>query len=239
MRGRQCDYIRTAGTSLFDGGYSLETTRRQHLRRHRGYLSRQGKHIIHIITSDGGVLHVCTCKFFVSPVDLLPGTKKRKHEDQLTLYAANAGDARIVLGHRGRAKRLTKDHRPDDPEEVARIEKAGGFMFKGRVVGVLAITRSLGDHCMKTYVVAEPYCSETTIQLDQRDDGNASGRSAPPPSFLICACDGLWDVFEDQEAVDFCLKYYEHEKENIAEHLVNEAIRKGSTDNVTAVVAWL
>jgi protein phosphatase len=64
-----------------------------------------------------------------------------------TVHAANAGDARIVLGHNhGEAFRLTKDHRTDDPEEVRRIESTGGFMFKGRVLGVLAVTRSLGDH---------------------------------------------------------------------------------------------
>jgi serine/threonine protein phosphatase PrpC len=145
------------------------------------------------------------------------------------LYAANAGDARIVLGHQGRATRLTKDHRPDDPEEVSRIEKTGGFMFKGRVLGVLAITRSLGDHCMKSYVIAEPFCSETSIQLLEQQK---------IPSFVICACDGLWDVFQDQEAVDFVLKY-EHCGPEVAEHLINEAIRKGSTDNVSCVVAWL
>ena len=131
------------------------------------------------------------------------------------------------MGHQGTARRLTKDHRPDDPEEVARIEKAGGFMFKGRVVGVLAITRSLGDHCMKTYVVAEPHCSETTIELEPTNS-----------SFIICACDGMWDVFQDQEAVDFVLKYHEDRK-NVAEYLVNEAIRRGSTDNISVIVAWL
>ncbi len=153
--------------------------------------------------------------------------QKPKFENKLTLYCANAGDARIVLGHHGNAMRLTKDHRPDDPDEVARIEKAGGFMFKGRVVGVLAITRSLGDHCMKSYVVAEPYCSETCVELERKN-----------PSFIICACDGMWDVFQDQEAVDFVFKY-QHERENIAHHLVNEAIRRGSTDNISVVVAWL
>lgn len=63
-----------------------------------------------------------------------------------TIYAANAGDARIVLGHSGKAHRMTKDHRTDDTEEVRRIEQSGGFLFKGRVLGVLAVTRSLGDH---------------------------------------------------------------------------------------------
>lgn len=72
---------------------------------------------------------------------------KREGETRWTVHSANAGDARIVLGHnRGEAFRLTRDHRTDDPEEVQRIEGSGGFMFKGRVLGVLAVTRSLGDH---------------------------------------------------------------------------------------------
>jgi serine/threonine protein phosphatase PrpC len=66
--------------------------------------------------------------------------------DTWTIYTANAGDARIVLGHGGDAYRLTKDHKTDDPDEVRRIEQSGGFMFKGRVLGILAVTRSLGDH---------------------------------------------------------------------------------------------
>ena len=162
------------------------------------------------------------------------------------------------MGHEGKATRLTKDHRPDDPDEITRIEQAGGFLFKGRVVGVLAITRSLGDHCMKSFVIAEPYCSETSITLfdadhvsdgkeeEDHDDGARNAMNNVhderpehfQPSFVICACDGLWDVFEDQEAVDFVHKYG-HEREIIAEHLVNEAMRKGSTDNISVMVAWL
>jgi serine/threonine protein phosphatase PrpC len=161
---------------------------------------------------------------------------------RLTLNTANAGDARIVLGYRGLATRLTKDHRTDDPDEVQRIETAGGFMFKGRVLGVLAVTRSLGDHCMKDYVIAQPFLRETTIELWEPGDGDGdnatSGSSEEDPSFLILACDGLWDVMEDQQAVDFVLKY-ENDKANISKHLINEALRRGTTDNVTVVVAWL
>ena len=50
--------------------------------------------------------------------------------------------------------------------------------------------------------------------------------------------DGLWDVFQDQDAVDFVLKY-QNDKENISKHLIAEALNRGSTDNVTVVVAWL
>jgi serine/threonine protein phosphatase PrpC len=152
----------------------------------------------------------------------------------LTLYTANAGDARIVLGHDGLATRLTQDHRTDDPEEVERIEKAGGFMFKGRVVGVLAVTRSLGDHCMKEYVIAKPYVRETCIDLPPHDDTT----STSTPSFVILACDGLWDVLDDQHAVDFVLGYKGY-KADVSKLLINEALRRGTTDNVTVVVAWL
>lgn len=74
---------------------------------------------------------------------------------------------------------MTHDHRTDDPEEVRRIEQAGGFLFKGRVVGVLAVTRSLGDHCMKDFVIAKPFVRELTIQLPEKEGDS--------PSFLILA----------------------------------------------------
>ena len=63
-------------------------------------------------------------------------------------------------------------------------------------------------------------------------------RVAKGDQFVIVACDGLWDVIQDQQAVDFVLKYQE-DKENISQHLINEALRRGSTDNITVVVAWL
>lgn len=119
-------------------------------------------------------------------------TQKHPEEGDLrTLYAANAGDARIVLGHQGQAQRLTQDHKPDDPTEIGRIEKAGGFMFKQRVVGVLAVTRSLGDHCMKDFVIAKPYCSELTIRLEHNSSSSLTSEEKKEgeslPSFLILA----------------------------------------------------
>ena len=50
---------------------------------------------------------------------------------------------------RTKAVRITHDHKSTDPKEVARIENAGGIMIRGRVLGVLAVARSLGDHGLK------------------------------------------------------------------------------------------
>lgn len=52
------------------------------------------------------------------------------------------------------------------------------------------------------------------------------------------ACDGLWDVIQDQEAVYFVLERLA-EKELVAKYLVEEALRRGSTDNITVSVAFL
>jgi len=51
--------------------------------------------------------------------------------------------------------------------------------------------------------------------------------------------DGLWDVLEDQQAVDMVWRHGTHDPQNVAKHLVKEALARGSTDNISVVVAWL
>lgn len=86
-----------------------------------------------------------------------------------TLYVANVGDSRAVLvstrhpDHDGTdmpesgyiATRLTFDHRAEDPEEQQRIKVAGGFVTRNRVLGILAVSRSFGDHGMKDFVIGK------------------------------------------------------------------------------------
>lgn len=97
------------------------------------------------------------------------------------LYCANAGDARGVLCRAGKAVRLTYDHKGSDRQEAKRITDAGGFVMSGRVNGVLAVTRSLGDSSMKDFVVGAPYTTET--ELCEEDE------------CLILACDGVSCIF--------------------------------------------
>jgi serine/threonine protein phosphatase PrpC len=173
---------------------------------------------------------------------------KEDGEVSRTLYVANAGDSRAVIAERNdsdinvigsgegfdrvvscNAHRLSFDHRPEDESEFKRVKDAGGFITRGRVLGILAVTRSFGDHGMKDFVVAEPYITETKLDI---------GVHYP---FLILACDGVWDVMSDQEAVDLVLERYKEigPYPECADLIVKTAIAKGCGDNVTAIVVFL
>ncbi|KAL0581877.1 mgpp2cl-1, protein phosphatase 2C-like protein 1 [Marasmius crinis-equi] len=136
------------------------------------------------------------------------------------LYCANAGDARGVLCRSGKAVRLTYDHKGSDKQEAKRIVDAGGFVMSGRVNGVLAVTRSLGDSSMKEFVVGAPYTTETELCDDDE--------------FLILACDGLWDVITDQAAVDTIRDI--EDAQAASQKLLKYALSHHTTDNVTVVV---
>ncbi|GAA5825443.1 hypothetical protein JCM11251_006985 [Rhodosporidiobolus azoricus] len=140
-----------------------------------------------------------------------------------TLYTANAGDARAVLARGGQAIRLSYDHKGSDPKEIQRVEAAGGYVQNQRVNGYLAVTRALGDSQMKTFVVGAPYTTETTIR--------------PEDDFLIIACDGLWDVCSDQEAVDQIAG--EESEQAASDKLLKFALGRHSTDNLSIIVVSL
>ncbi|RDB16945.1 Protein phosphatase 2C 1 [Hypsizygus marmoreus] len=149
-----------------------------------------------------------------------PPTSKR------VLYCANAGDARAVLCRHGEAIRLTYDHKASEQSEIDRVRKADGIIFRGRVLGYLNVTRSLGNHeahdgfSLKKFIVGTPYTSRT--ELCEQDE------------FAIIACDGLWDVMTDQEAVDL-IRGIEDVQE-ASKRLLGFAFGNGTRDNVTVMV---
>jgi len=63
-----------------------------------------------------------------------------------TIFCANAGDSRAVLATKGgKCIELSYDHKPENPGEMARVKAAGGFVEDGRVQGVIAVSRAIGD----------------------------------------------------------------------------------------------
>lgn len=118
------------------------------------------------------------------------------------LYIANAGDSRAVLGRGKLAVPLSEDHKPASASEKARITNAGGFVSEvggvTRVNGNLNLSRAIGDLRYKgnsevardaQIITAEPDVRRVTVLPEDR--------------FFLMACDGIWDVLSNQQAVDF------------------------------------
>ncbi|XP_066166391.1 probable protein phosphatase 2C 49 isoform X1 [Oryza sativa Japonica Group] len=107
------------------------------------------------------------------------------------VVVANSGDSRAVLCRAGVPVPLSVDHKPDRPDELERIKAAGGrviYWDGARVLGVLAMSRAIGDGYLKPYVTSEP---EVTV-TERADDDEC----------LILASDGLWDVVTNEMACE-------------------------------------
>eukprot|EP01088_Endostelium_zonatum_P018086 TRINITY_DN566_c0_g1_i1.p1 TRINITY_DN566_c0_g1~~TRINITY_DN566_c0_g1_i1.p1 ORF type:complete len:333 (-),score=100.62 TRINITY_DN566_c0_g1_i1:38-973(-) len=176
-----------------------------------------------------------------------------------TIFCANAGDSRAVLCSGDRAVRLSRDHKPDLPDETKRIEEAGGFVVQRpgnipRINGRLAVSRAFGDSDLGESVSASPFVSifdlakmrisfvDTAIE-NKGGEKDLAGKLHEDRHdlFLILACDGLWDVFQDEEVAHWLYKH-EGGKEDlnkVAEALVNAALKKGTQDNVSVIIIKL
>jgi protein phosphatase PTC1 len=150
---------------------------------------------------------------------------------QDAVYVANVGDSRAVLGRDGVAERLSFDHKPGDPGEQTRIEGLGGTVvyLRGiaRLDGNLAVSRSFGDLAFAPRLSVEPFTSSVALQSTD--------------AVLIIACDGLWDVVTDQEAVDFVIRVCSRgaDVDLAAQQLRDEALTRRSSDNISVMVSLL
>lgn len=128
------------------------------------------------------------------------------HEHQAKqITVAHVGDSTAVLcrgsGEAIKGSAVTRDHRPDLPDERARVEKAGGrVVFDGfvnyRIYAAnahypgLNMSRSLGDTLGQDQagVTCEP---EILVRKVEQDD-----------QFLLLCSDGIWEFIQPQEAVE-------------------------------------
>ena len=164
------------------------------------------------------------------------------------IICANAGDSRTVLAKNGIAVEMSQDHKPNDVNELRRIQNAGGFVEDERVNGMLALSRALGDFEYKNNPMFKP--------KDQVVSPFPDVKIVPITSdaqFVLLACDGIWDVKTSQEGITHTLKNtYKNNfgtKRTLAEltkgmeHLLDDCCAKDlasseglGCDNMTAIV---
>lgn len=141
-------------------------------------------------SGSAGPAPTCRCELQLPKCDHVGSTAVVAVVGPRHLVVSNCGDSRAVLCRGGAAIPLSSDHKPDRPDELERIQAAGGrviFWDGARVFGVLAMSRAIGDSYLKPYVISDP-----EVRVLERKDGE--------DEFLILASDGLWDVVSNEVA---------------------------------------
>ncbi|XP_057804058.1 protein phosphatase 2C 37-like [Salvia miltiorrhiza] len=189
----------------------------------------------------------CRCEMHTPQRDSVGSTAVVAVVSPEKIVVSNCGDSRAVLCRNGVAIPLSVDHKPDRPDELRRIEEAGGrviYWDGPRVLGVLAMSRAIGDSYLKPYVIPEP---EVTVTDRTAED-----------ECLILASDGLWDVVSDQTACGVARMCLQSRKpapqspegdeagdssykacSDASILLTRLALARNSTDNVSVVVVDL
>jgi len=89
-----------------------------------------------------------------------------------------------------------------------------------KVCGILALSRALGDCELQACITWAPDIN--TVELTEED------------TTLILACDGVWDVFSNEQAVAIAEAQPTAARAAIA--LRDAAYCMGSTDNISTIV---
>lgn len=156
-----------------------------------------------------------------------------------TLYISNVGNSHCILSKKGKAIELTTSHLPDLPKETERIHKAGGMIERGKVMGNLNLSRSIGDFEYKSnpdllpeeqMVTSNPEIRREILDLDCE--------------FLLLATDGVLDSMTPQQCVNFIQQRKANKTaKEIVEELLTECISEDTEvncglgcDNMTCIL---
>ncbi|CAN6172775.1 unnamed protein product, partial [Urochloa humidicola] len=163
-----------------------------------------------------------------------------------TLFIANLGDSRAVLGrsvhatgevlamqlseeHNVRLEKVRNELRlehPDDPDIVVLVHNIW------RVRGMIQVSRSIGDAYLKhPQYNKEPLHAKFRLRkpfskpLLSANPSIVSHSIEPRDHFVIFASDGLWEHLSNQEAVDIVQN---HQREGSAKRLIKAALQEAA-----------
>ena len=167
------------------------------------------------------------------------------------LFFAHSGDSRAVLFKVNRKKMpdgstqvtlsemfSTKDHKPSDPIEEARIKKAGGYVTKAsrasveRVDGNLAVSRSFGDFHLKQNkdIDYDPIRGKVSVKPDIHFVTLVPGVEYR----LFLASDGLWDEMTNRQLASMANSAMILNPE-LGKDLIRYARKKGGDDDISII----
>lgn len=153
------------------------------------------------------------------------------------LQICNVGDSRALHCRAGKLLFVTTDHKPSNREEEKRVNFSGGSVRNGRIDGDLAVSRAFGDEDFKRETKLN-YREQKVIAIPDVTEHQWSAGD-----LLILACDGVFEGnFSDQEVCQFVYEQLSkcwNDLAVVASRVCDEAIRRGSKDNISCMVVRL
>ncbi|KAL7495671.1 hypothetical protein ACHAWT_005444 [Skeletonema menzelii] len=167
------------------------------------------------------------------------------------ILVANVGDSRCILVKKRTIEviPMSEDHKPDLPDERARIESAGLEIHTDKKSDreMLGVPRAFGDFDYKSNEDLSSsrqavVCTPDIVVRDRLDSDDL---------FLILACDGVWDVMTNDEVGLFVTRGVNAATATLAKEdqpaeadvlatvgdgLLTECLEKGSTDNMSVLI---
>ncbi len=175
------------------------------------------------------------------------------NHNSMTGTICNLGDSRLMIIRNNKIIFITKDHKPNDEFESVRIISAGGYLENDRIDGRISLSRAFGNSCYKTnhlvnnnsgtdmdkdHYNLKMICIPdiTTIELFEND-------------IIFLGCDGVFEgKFSNEEVCDFICDRINGKIRNknfseypidigcITAEVCDEAIKKGSHDNISCMI---
>jgi len=183
--------------------------------------------------------HGSTCVFSVfwpnHSVD-----EKDESKKSWSVVAGNVGDSRVsIIRKDGTCVSLTKDHKPQDPREEARIQAAGGCVVQNRVDSQLAMSRAIGDFQYK----ANPQLRVEDQKVLPIPEFQTS--TIYPGDRLFVCCDGIVEQMENEDAAQ-CIheemaKVSDEKKcdpASIIPAVFALSLQRGSKDNMSGALVF-
>jgi len=115
------------------------------------------------------------------------------------IYTVNLGDSRTLLVDGDTLVWASTDHEPNHPDELKRIEAAGGQVYRGRIDHYLSLSRSLGDAKAKRngFMPYDPYMGRVCARPDVVKHSSLS-----PTTYAILTSDAPYTVGTDFTSED-------------------------------------
>lgn len=152
-----------------------------------------------------------------------------KTSSDILMVTAYVGDSQALLHSQSGTQTVCMPHYASRDDEKKRISLTGGmvhsFFGQARVNGMLSVTRSIGDVNYAAHVVCAPDFTIHTVNLLE-------------DKYVLMASDGLWDVFNEEQLVQFIESKREANEtaDQISNALVQQALANNSKDNISVIL---